>query len=263
MEVRLLSWNVNGLKAISGKEVLPGVSFSGLLRDEEHDIVCLQETKADHLLLPGEIKRIPGYFFYINPAERKGYSGVALYCRTEPDSVTTGGLGPEFDREGRIITARFPGFLLMNVYFPNGGASEERLSYKLRFYDAFLAWVQRFDAAGEGIVICGDVNTAHTPLDLARPKENEQVSGFLRVEREWIDRLLAAGFTDTFRLYSPEGGQYSWWDYKTRARSRNVGWRIDYFFVNNRLKGSVTGAGIRSDIMGSDHCPVTLTLNHG
>lgn len=263
MDIRLLSWNVNGLKAISQKEVLPGVSFSGLLQDEKPDVVSLQETKADRLSVSREMTRIPGYFFYINPAERKGYSGVALYSRTEPESVETGGLGPDFDQEGRIITARFPGFLLMNVYFPNGGASEERLAYKLRFYDAFLTRVKQLDAAGERIVICGDVNTAHTPLDLARPKENEKVSGFLQVEREWIDQLLSAGFIDTFRLFHQDGGRYSWWDYKTRARSRNVGWRIDYFFVNNRLKGYVTGAGIRTDILGSDHCPVTLMLTPG
>ena len=256
----LFSWNVNGLRAVSGKEVLPGVTFPGFLSREKPDILCLQETKADSHTLTTDISRIPGYFFYLNPAERKGYSGVALYTRTEPDSIEFGGLGPEFDHEGRIITARYPDFTLMNVYFPNGGASDDRLPYKLRFYDAFLDKIREMDQNGEQVIFCGDVNTAHTPADLARPKENEQVSGFLPVEREWIDRVIGAGFIDTFRIFSKEPGQYSWWDYKTRARMRNVGWRIDYFFVNTRLKQFVTGAGIRPDIMGSDHCPVTLSV---
>lgn len=259
-EYTLYSWNVNGLRAVSSKEVLPGVRFPGLPAHEGLDILCLQETKADAHALKSDITRIPEYFFFINPAERKGYSGVAMYSRTEPESIELGGLSPEFDTEGRIITARFPEFVLMNVYFPNGGASDERLAFKLRFYDAFLEKIKAMDAAGERIIFCGDVNTAHKPIDLARPKENEQVSGFLPIEREWIDRVIAAGFHDSFRLFSDEGNQYSWWDYKTRARSRNVGWRIDYFFVNNAVKPFITGAGIRNDIMGSDHCPVTLTL---
>ncbi|HOJ96732.1 MAG TPA: exodeoxyribonuclease III [Methanospirillum sp.] len=256
----LYSWNVNGIRAVSGKEVLPGISFPQFLIHEKPDILCLQETKADSHTLPPEITRIPGYFFYINPAIRKGYSGVAMYSRTEPVSIERGGLSPEFDTEGRIIIARYPEFVLLNVYFPNGGASDERLAFKLRFYDAFLEKIKAMQAAGERIIFCGDVNTAHKPIDLARPKENEQVSGFLPVEREWIDRVIDAGFFDSFRLFSDEPEQYSWWDYKTRARARNVGWRIDYFFVNAAVRPFITGAGIRNDIMGSDHCPVTLTV---
>lgn len=259
-EYRLLSWNVNGLRAVSGKDILPDTSFTEFLTKEKPDVLCLQETKADIQSLKQSVTRIPDYFFYINPAQRKGYSGVALYSRIEPEEVETGGLGHEFDHEGRIITARFTDFLLMNVYFPNGGASDERLAFKLRFYDAFLELVKRLDRDGVPLVICGDVNTAHTSIDLARPKENETVSGFLPEEREWIDRLIDSGFVDTFRLFQTEGGYYSWWDYKTRARLRNVGWRIDYFFVNERMRPYVSTAAIRADIMGSDHCPVTLTL---
>jgi exodeoxyribonuclease III len=258
-EYYLLSWNVNGLRAVSGKEVLPGVLFSEFLLKEQPDILCLQETKADPHALTPDISRVPGYFFYINPSERKGYSGVALYTRIEPESVEYGGLGPEFDREGRIITVRFPEFILINVYFPNGGASEERLLFKLRFYDAFLKKILEMDKTGEPIIFCGDVNTAHTRIDLARPKENEQVSGFMQVERTWIDSVITAGFYDSFRLFSNEKNSYSWWDYKSRARVRNVGWRIDYFFVNNTMKPYITGAGIRNEIFGSDHCPVTLS----
>ncbi|PWR70050.1 exodeoxyribonuclease III [Methanospirillum stamsii] len=259
-ELHLFSWNVNGIRAVSGKEVLPGVPFHEFLSKENPDILCLQETKADVKTLTPAVSRIPGYFFYINPAERKGYSGVAIYTKTEPDSLEFGGLEPEFDREGRIITARYPEFTLLNVYFPNGGASEERLSFKLKFYDAFLKKILEIEDKGEKVIFCGDVNTAHMPLDLARPKENEQVSGFLQIERDWIDKVIAAGFIDSFRLFSKEGNQYSWWDYKTRARMRNVGWRIDYFFVSSKLRDNISMAGIRSDIGGSDHCPVTLTL---
>ncbi|NLV27336.1 MAG: exodeoxyribonuclease III [Methanomicrobiales archaeon] len=258
---QLFSWNVNGLRAVSGKEILPGVTLSGFFPREKPDIFCLQETKADSHTLNPDITRIPGYFFYINPAERKGYSGVALYSKTEPESVEMGGLGPEFDQEGRIITARYPEFTLLNVYFPNGGASDDRLSYKLRFYDAFLNKILELEENGERVIFCGDVNTAHQPVDLARPKENEHVSGFLQVEREWIDKVIGEGFIDSFRMISTEKDQYSWWDYKTRARTRNVGWRIDYFFVTEKLKMNISGAGIRTDIMGSDHCPVTLALS--
>ncbi len=256
----LYSWNVNGIRAVWGKEILPGIRFADFLVREGPDVFCLQETKADARSLTQEMTRIPGYFFYINPAARKGYSGVAMYSKIEPISLQTGGLSPEFDTEGRIIIARFADFVLINVYFPNGGASEERLAYKLRFYEVFLEKIKAMDAAGERIVFCGDVNTAHRPIDLARPKENEQISGFLPIEREWIDRVIGAGFYDSFRLFSDEKDQYTWWDYKSHARERNVGWRIDYFFVNEAIRSFVTHAQIRQDIMGSDHCPVTLTL---
>jgi len=257
----LYSWNVNGIRAVSGKEVLPGISFSQFLIHEKPDILCLQETKADIHTLPPEITRIPGYFFYINPAERKGYSGVAMYSRTEPVSIEPGGLSPEFDTEGRMIIARYPEFVLFNVYFPNGGASDERLAFKLRFYDAFLEKIKAMNASGERIIFCGDVNTAHKPIDLARPKENELVSGFLPVEREWIDRVIEAGFFDSFRLFSDEPEQYSWWDYKTRARARNVGWRIDYFLVSRSFLPVVKDAFIHEEITGSDHCPVGIIMD--
>ncbi len=258
--VRLLSWNVNGLKAIFQKEVAPGLTFPRFIETDGADIFCLQETKADPRTLPAGTYRIPGYFFYLNPAERKGYSGTGIYCRTEPDSIVMG-FHPSFDNEGRTIISRYPGFTLINVYFPNGGASDERLKYKLAFYDAFLAFISDLTVRGERVIVCGDVNTAHTPDDLARPKENATVSGFLPEERAWIDRLSAAGFLDSFRMFTTGTGHYSWWDYKTRARSRNVGWRIDYFFVHESVRGAVSGASIRTGVMGSDHCPVELVLS--
>jgi len=258
---RILSWNVNGLRAIAGKEVLDGRTFPDFLLHDKPDICGLQETKVDAKSLPAGLGRIGDYFFYLNPAERKGYSGVALYTRREPDEISYGFGAGEFDHEGRTIIARYPEFTLYTIYFPNGGASEERLAFKLRFYESFLNHIREQDAAGERIIICGDVNTAHHPLDLARPKENESVSGFLPVERRWLDHLVDAGFIDTFRLFESEGGHYTWWDYKTRARTRNVGWRIDYFFVNERMRENVEASLIRSDVMGSDHCPVELVLS--
>jgi exodeoxyribonuclease III len=258
---RILSWNVNGLRAVSGKEIIPDCTFPGFLMQDRPDICCLQETKADAKSLPPEITRIGDYFFYLNPAERKGYSGVGLYTLTEPSEVTYGFGSGEFNHEGRVIAARYPHFLLYTIYFPNGGASEERLAFKLRFYDAFLDHIKELDDAGENIIICGDVNTAHHPIDLARPKENETVSGFLPIERAWLDRFIGAGFIDTFREGNQEPGQYTWWDYKTRARSRNVGWRIDYFFINHRMRSHLISSTIRSEIMGSDHCPIELVVH--
>ncbi len=257
---RILSWNVNGLRAVAGKEVIEGARFPEFLLSDRPDICCLQETKVDAKSLPPDLGRIGEYFFYLNPAIRKGYSGTGLYTLREPVEISFGLGNQEFDQEGRTIIARFPDFLLYTIYFPNGGASEERLAFKLRFYDAFLDHIREQDARGERIIICGDVNTAHHPMDLARPKENEHVSGFLPIEREWMDRFVDAGFIDTFRIFESGGGQYSWWDYKTRARQRNVGWRIDYFFVNERMRQSVISSVIRGEVMGSDHCPVSIDI---
>ena len=257
---RIISWNVNGIRAITGKEVFQGRKFQEFLIHENPDICCLQETKIDARSLPPDIGRVGDYFFYLNPAERKGYSGVGLYTRQEPEEIRYGFGSPEFDREGRTIIARYPEFTLYAVYFPNGGASDERLKFKLRFYDAFLEHIKERNEAGEQIVICGDINTAHYPVDLARPKENKAVSGFLPVERDWLDRLRDAGFIDTFRLFESGGAHYTWWDYKTRARDRNVGWRIDYFFVNERLRDHVRSSIIRSEVSGSDHCPIELII---
>ncbi|MFH0966204.1 MAG: exodeoxyribonuclease III [Methanobacteriota archaeon] len=257
---RILSWNVNGIRAISGKEVVRGKKFSDFLITDNPDICCLQETKADAKSISSEISRIGPYFFYLNPAERKGYSGVGLYTQEEPVEIRYGFGASEFDHEGRVIISRYPMFTLYTIYFPNGGASDERLAFKLRFYDTFLNYITERNAAGDRIVICGDVNTAHLPVDLARPKENMGVSGFLPIEREWLDRFINAGFIDTFRLFESGGGNYTWWDYKTRARSRNVGWRIDYFFVNERMRSHVLSSVIRTEVMGSDHCPIELVI---
>jgi len=252
---RILSWNVNGVRAIHKK------GFLDWLRKDSPDILCVQETKAHVNQLPDELKSVEGYKTYYCSAERKGYSGVALYSKEQPDRVTPGFGIRQFDTEGRTLVAEFGAVVLFNVYFPNGKASQERLSYKMDFYSALLKYVNDLKDQGKKVIICGDVNTAHKEIDLARPKENKDISGFLPQERAWIDDLISHGFLDTFRLFHQEAGCYSWWDYKTRARERNTGWRIDYFFVSKNLKSSLQSAFILSDVIGSDHCPIGIEID--
>jgi exodeoxyribonuclease-3 len=223
-------------------------------------VVCLQETKAQPEQISLQLRLVPGYQSWFSSAERKGYSGTAIYSRYPPLSVEYGFGLPEFDKEGRILILDFSDFQLYNIYFPNGGASPERLDFKLRFYEAFHAHALARAAAGRQIIVCGDFNTAHKEIDIARPKENSGVSGFLPVERAFLDRFVQSGFVDTFRLFSSLPGQYTWWDMKTRARDRNIGWRLDYFFVSTGLLDRITGAFIQPEIQGSDHCPAGLVL---
>jgi exodeoxyribonuclease-3 len=253
-EKRLLSWNVNGIRAVKGK------GFLDWLRKEAPDILCLQETKARPDQLDEDLKEPPGYHTWWNYPERKGYSGVAIFAKEEPNDIRYDFGGSGLELEGRVIIAEYSGFTLMNIYFPNGKSGPERLQYKINFYDAFLQYADTLKSSGKSLVICGDVNTAHKEIDLARPKENSKVSGFLPEERAWIDKFVAHGYTDTFRHFNQEPDQYTWWDLKSRARERNVGWRIDYFFVSEDLLPSVTGAFIMPDVMGSDHCPIGITL---
>jgi len=252
--IELLSWNVNGIRASYGK------GFLDWLHKTEPDILCLQETKAHVDQLPKALQAIEGYHLFYCSAERKGYSGVALFSRIKPVSVKNGFGIKKFDVEGRVIVAEYDHFVLMNIYYPNGKASDERLKYKMEFYDAFLDTIDRYRDQGKSLVICGDLNTAHHEIDLARPKENEKYSGFLPMERAWIDKFLSHGYLDTFRTMHKEAGHYSWWDYKTRARERNIGWRIDYFFISENLIGHLKDACILSDVTGSDHCPVGIKL---
>ncbi len=253
--MKIISWNVNGIRAVARKGNLEEV-FAG----KQPDLLCLQETKAHPDQLTASIRHPKGYFSYFSWAEKKGYSGVATFSRDEALSVRTDFVESGFGEEGRILVTEHPDFLVYNMYFPNGKASSERLRYKMDFYEACLRDVVTAVESGKNVIICGDVNTAHTEIDLARPKENAQISGFLPKERAWIDRLIDAGFTDTFRLFETGGGHYSWWDLKSRARERNVGWRIDYFFVNEALVDRVAAASHLIDIYGSDHCPVCLYL---
>ena len=251
---RFISWNVNGLRAIEKKGFLDFLALS------KADIVAVQETKADPQQLSSALVNPKGYHAYFASARRKGYSGVACYTKEEPLSVTPGLGIEEFDCEGRTLILEYPNFYFLNIYFPNGGQGEDRIDFKLRFYDAFLKKSQELFATGKTVIACGDVNTAHTELDLARPKQNENVTGFLPKERAWLDKFFTQGYVDTFRLFEKDGGHYSWWDYKTRARERNVGWRIDYFMVDAPSSPKVKSAQILTDILGSDHCPIDLTI---
>jgi exodeoxyribonuclease-3 len=253
-QVKLLCWNVNGIRAAAKR------GFLEWLAAQSPDVLCLQETKATPEDLPEDILKPGGYNAYWNYPQRKGYSGVATISREIPLKVQNGFGTPEFDNEGRVIISEHPGFTLFNVYFPNGKMDATRLKYKLDFYDAFLEHLEKRRGKSEKLVICGDFNTAHRDIDLARPKENERISGFLPVERAWLDKLVAHGYVDSLRLFNKEAGQYTWWDMKSRARERNVGWRIDYFFVTENLMPQVERAYIMPEVVGSDHCPIGLVL---
>jgi len=264
--MKIISWNVNGLRAVHRKD-----GFLDLIKRENPDMLCLQETKAHEEQLPEEIRNIEGYGAYFSsPKDRKGYSGVALYTKQVPEKVLIDDGIKELsqkglDREGRIIAAFYSDFVLLNVYFPNGGGGPERIKYKLDFYDAFLDLVDRIrssqDGANKKIVFCGDINTAHEEIDLARPKENETHTGFLPEERAWLDEVVAHGYVDVFRHFYPDKtSAYTYWDMKTRARDRNVGWRIDYFFASAEFIKSIKDITIRNDVYGSDHCPITINI---
>jgi exodeoxyribonuclease-3 len=253
--MNLISWNVNGIRAIHKK------GFLDWLKKENPDILCLQETKAHPEQLPDELLNVNGYNSYFSSSiVKKGYSGVAIYSKQEPIKVEHGFGIKKFDDEGRIIIAEYNEFVLMNIYYPNGKASDERLKYKMDFYDAFLTYSNKLVKKGKKLVICGDVNTAHKEIDIARPKENENTSGFLKIERDWMDKFIGDGYIDTFRLFNQEPDQYTWWDLVTRARERNVGWRIDYFYVSENFKNNLTNAFILPDVMGSDHCPIGIEV---
>lgn len=253
-KLRLLSWNVNGIRAVAKK------GFLEWFEKEQPDVLCIQETKAWEEQLDDSLTKVNGYYSFFSQAEKKGYSGVALYTKEKPISVEKGFGIKKFDSEGRIIIAEYPKFFLYNIYYPNGKQSAERLQYKMGFYEAFQKHAVALRKKGKGIIICGDVNTAHKEIDLARPKENEKISGFLPEERAWIDRFLAEGFLDTLRMFTDDGEIYTWWDLISRARDRNVGWRIDYFYISENLKGNIANAFTLPGVMGSDHCPVGIEM---
>jgi exodeoxyribonuclease-3 len=253
--MKILSWNVNGIRAIHKK------GFVDWFLNEKPDILCLQEIKAHIEQVPEDISKVAGYCTYFAAAERKGYSGVGVLTRHEPLNIKKGFGRAEFDNEGRTLIIDYGEFMLFSMYFPNGGMSEARLKYKIDFYDAFLGFINSLKEQGKKLIICGDINTAHTDIDIARPKENEKVSGFLPEERAWIDKLIGCGFIDTYRVFHHEGGNYTWWDYKSRARQRNIGWRLDYFFITPNLRKNLKSAFIMPDIQGSDHCPIGIEIN--
>lgn len=249
--MKLISWNVNGLRACVGKGFL---EFFHII---DADMVCLQETK----LQPHQIALdTPGYHQFWNSAEKKGYSGTAIFSRTEPLSVTYGLGIPEHDTEGRVITCEYPAFYLVTVYTPNAQDGLRRLDYRMQWEDAFREYLLALDSK-KSVIVCGDLNVAHQEIDLKNPGPNRGNAGFSDEEREKFSRLLESGFTDTFRLLYPDiTGAYSWWSYRFHARENNAGWRIDYFLVSDRLRENVRAARILSEVFGSDHCPVELEI---
>ena len=252
----LVSWNVNGVRSAERKGFIEWLMKSG------YDVVGLQETKvSDYKILNHELRHPDGYEAYWHGAqEKKGYSGVAVYTKVKPKEVRMD-FGPSLlSGEGRVLELDFGDFIFLNIYFPNGKSGAPRLEYKLNFYQEFLAYVKKLRASGRSVIFAGDVNTAHQAIDLARPKENEKISGFLPEERAWLDEVIAAGFVDSFRHFHPEPDQYTWWDQKSHARDRNVGWRIDYFFISADLLPRLKRVFILSDVFGSDHCPVGIEL---
>lgn len=254
--MKIVSWNINGIRAISGRGDL--MSF---LNTFSPDVFAMQETKIENAKLTQDLLNPQGYKSYFHSALRPGYSGVGIYTKKEPLDVLYGIGENRFDNEGRVIGMDFGDFILFNVYFPNGGSGEERLKFKLEFYDHFLKFINNLRQQGRKIIIVGDFNTAHHEIDLARPKENQEISGFMPIERVWIDKYLENGFVDTFRYFHPDKKDiYSWWSFRTAARQRNIGWRIDYQMVSDDLKPYIKNADILSDVFGSDHCPVSLEL---
>jgi exodeoxyribonuclease-3 len=249
--VKLISWNVNGLRAVLRK------GFLDYLEREQPDLLCLQETRCD----PNEVEALwpARYTTYWNGAEKKGYSGTALFTMTRPLAVTRGIGRPEHDREGRVLTAEFPDYFVVNVYVPNAQRELTRLAYRQEWDRAFLRYLRRLERR-KPVIWCGDLNVAHTELDLANPKANVHNHGFTAEERAGFSAYVRAGFVDSFRVFEPGGGHYTWWSQQHQARARNIGWRIDYVLLSGALRPRLTRAFIRPDIPGSDHCPVGIEL---
>lgn len=256
--MKIVSWNVNGLRAAHTKGFLPWLAGS------EAAVVGVQEVRALKEQLPPEVCAPEGWHTHFVAAERKGYSGVGLFSRVLPDELRAGLGAPHLDVEGRLQAARFGRLWVVNGYFPNGNGKERRncrVPYKLEFYRALFAHLAPLAAEGVPVLVMGDFNTAHTELDLARPKSNEQTSGFLPEEREELGRWLREGYTDTFRMFEPRGGHYTWWSQRFGVRARNIGWRIDYILANEAARPYVKAAAIHPEVMGSDHCPISVEVD--
>jgi len=252
--MKITTWNVNGYRAVTTKQALNWVD------EHQPDVLGLQEIKVKPEQLDEALREREGYRSVWNAAERPGYSGTAVFYKPEPLEISLGLDRPEFDNEGRVICLRYPDFYLFNIYFPNGGEENLRVPYKLSFYARLLEICDELHANGKNVIITGDFNTAHKEIDLANPKANEKNTGFLPEERVWIDKFLEHGFADAYRELYPERVGYTWWTYRMNARARNVGWRLDYYLVSRSLMPKVKDVIIHDEIMGSDHCPVTLVI---
>lgn len=255
MSIEIISWNVNGIRAAGNKEALKWID------ERQTDILCLQEIKALEEQIPDDLFEKQYTDIKVNSAAKKGYSGTMTWSILESDKTSTCSHVDTMD-EGRIVESHYGDTVLFNVYFPNGQKDEERLALKMKFYDDFLQHCNELREDGKSIIICGDVNTAHKEIDLKNPKANSKTSGFLPIEREWMDKLVDNGYVDTFRyVHGDIIDKYSWWSYRAGARDRNVGWRIDYFFISDDLCESLEDAFILDDVMGSDHCPVGIRID--
>lgn len=252
--MKIISWNVNGLRAAAKK------GFIKWLNAEKPDIIGLQEIKVQEHQLEQDLLAPDNYHGYFNPAERKGYSGTAIYTKKKPNEVLKGLGIKKFDIEGRMQVADYGDFVLLNIYFPNGQRNQERLDYKMEFYDESLKFFDEMVKQGKKLFITGDYNTAHKEIDLTHPKANEQTSGFLPLERRWLDKLVSHGFIDCFREFNQGPECYTWWSMRSGARRRNVGWRIDYFFCSKNARSMVKDCYHLPEVMGSDHCPIVLYL---
>jgi exodeoxyribonuclease-3 len=256
--MQIITWNVNGIRAALRKGALDWITAQAA------EVLCLQEVRArKEQVEAAQLRALQEHFPYVtwNAAERGGYSGVATFSRLPPKEVTLGLEVEAFDVEGRVICTRYPGFLLFNIYFPNGGREHARVPFKLDFYARLLKLCDELHAQGENIILTGDFNTSHQEIDLRNARANQNSTGFLPEERAWIDRYLTHGFVDVFRQHYPDREQYTWWTFIGNARARNVGWRLDYFLISEGLVDRVEDVMIHDDVMGSDHCPVSLFIN--
>ncbi|MSN95933.1 exodeoxyribonuclease III [Campylobacter sp. FMV-PI01] len=250
--MKFISWNVNGIRAAVNKDAFLWIE------EFNPDFLALQEIKANSDQIPSEIYELPFKEININQAKKAGYSGVMSLVNFQTTCMKSMFFS---DDEGRVLEHRFNDIVLFNIYFPNGQNGDDRLDYKMKFYDSFLSYIKNLQKEDKKIIICGDVNTAHMPIDLTNPKANSKRSGFLDCEREWISKLLESGFIDTFRYLYPNLEKYSWWSYRFNARVKNIGWRIDYFFISENLKPHLKDAFILDEIYGSDHCPIGIELD--
>ncbi|MCX6154311.1 MAG: exodeoxyribonuclease III [Candidatus Kapabacteria bacterium] len=267
--MKIVSWNINGIRAITGQnpskrldKIVHENKLFAYIENENPDLICVQETKADFDQINEDLRCPPSYHAFYHSCERKkGYSGVATFSKNEPLNVRTKFGNEEFDCEGRVLEADYGDFIHYNIYFPKGYTDHERLDYKLRFYDWIFSVINEQRDKGRKIIVSGDYNTAHKELDLAHPKENKDVSGFLTIEREKLDYIIQQGYHDSFREFCSEGNNYTWWSNRSNSRGKNIGWRIDYHFVTENLLKSLTSASIHPEAHGSDHCPIVLEFN--
>lgn len=253
--MRLITWNVNGIRSIHGK------GFAEWLRNESPDVLCLQEVKASPEQLTAEMVTPPGYTSVWNPAEKKGYSGVAVFTKQKPLAIRLGLGEAAFDSEGRVVEVEFPKFTLVNAYFPNSQRDHARLDFKIAFCKKMFHHLEAVRERGKPALLCGDFNIAHQAIDLKNPKQNENNAGFLPQERQWMDFLLSRGYVDTFRNFHQAGGHYTWWSYRPGVREKNIGWRLDYFVCSDSLRPMLKSARHHTLVPGSDHCPVELQLD--